>query len=215
MAAHTGSFVLPEQQRMKRQVFVVELPQVLQSWLLHHTLASVQAQVINWMSALYAANHWRFQMWSKLLPEIKQCAKSQYTSYSRKQPANLQDSWLAEYEQASATIGQRFPEVLQNPFVNTERPFMDDLTVRASFSFEGRIGYFTEEDWLTIVERNRQKVVARYQSNLDSGSYSQRTIDQIMKKAETDDLRRAESKPDLWQAWKQAFLERHPLITLL
>lgn len=204
-AVHTDSAQPLEQEKSKRKVFVVEIPQPLHEWLRQNTLANVRSQIVNWMGALYAADHRRFQMWSKLLPEIKQCAKSQYTGYSRKPPDNLQDIRAAEFERAGTSIGGRCPEVLLNPFLNTERPFIEDPEVRASINFQGRLGYFTEEDWLTVVEQDRKKVVARYQSNLDSGAYSQRTIDQIMKHGETDDMSRAESKYDLWQAWLAIF----------
>ena len=185
--------------------FVLELPRPLHRWLSSRTWTEVQAQVLNWMAALYAAHCCRFRVWARVLPEVKRLARAHYTSYSPRQTAELTSVWAAEYDHVVAQSGDLPTGVLSNPFTDNERPYLDSAAVQASYRFPVRAGYFTEEDWLFIVERSRPKLLKRFKGNLDCGVWTPHDLDRQMRDAETDKLYRAESTPELWQGWQQAF----------
>lgn len=185
--------------------FVLELPTPLYQWLSSRSLEEVRAQVLNWLAALYAAHCCRFQLWARVLPEVKRLARARYTPYVPQQAEALTDVWAAEYDRAVAQDGGLPMGILSNPFTDNERPYLDAPQVQAGYRFPVRVGYFSEEDWLFIVERSRPKLIKRFRGNLDCGAWTLRDIDQQMRSAETDKLNRAESIPELWQGWQQVF----------
>ncbi|MCA8833309.1 hypothetical protein [Hymenobacter pini] len=186
--------------------FVVEIPPALQQWLANHSWDAIRAQLVNWLGALHAAHCLRFQMWRKLLPEIKQWAAEHYSPYVARQADELIEVWAREYDHAQQLVGGPTEGVLENPFRDNERPFLDKSDVLASYRFSIRVGYFRADDWLCIVERSRSKVRAYYKSNLESGAWTERTIDQLMQHATTDNMHRSEADAELWQQWRQHFM---------
>ena len=185
--------------------FVLELPQPLHQWLCSRPLEQARVQVINWMAALYAAHCCRFRMWSRVLPEVKRLARERYTPYNPHRADELTHIWTAEYDRAVALDGGLPTGILTNPFKDNERPYLDNALIQASYRFRVRAGYFTEEDWLFIVERSRPKLLKRFKGDLDYGARTLRDIDRQMRDAETDKLNRAEATSELWQGWQRAF----------
>ncbi|GAB3585515.1 hypothetical protein [Hymenobacter daeguensis] len=185
--------------------FVLKMPEPLHAWLAAYSLPEVKAQVINWMAALYAAHCRRDSMWRKLLPEIKHAAIAHYTPYKAKQADELIEVWSRQYDQARRFVGGKACGVLENPFTDNDRPFLESEEVDTSYRFTLRTGYFREDDWLFVVERNRQKLLKYYQSNLDSGVWTARTIDEQMRAIDSETMHRSEARPELWQAWRAHF----------
>jgi hypothetical protein len=181
------------------------MPPPLYQWLATHSLEAVKAHLVNWMAALYAAHCRRDAMWRKLLPEIKRWASAYYSPYVARQANELLAEWARQFSQARRFAGGSASGVLENPFADNERPFLDSPKVITSFRFPVRIGYFREDDWLFIVERDRQKLLNFYKSNLDSGVWTPRTIDEQMRNIDSDHLLRSEAKPELWDAWLRHF----------
>lgn len=179
--------------------FLLELPAPLYTWLKANSWDAIEAQVVNWMAVLYAANCRRDDMLAKLRPTIKQLAL-RYSPFDPRRAEELLARWAAEYDHARQQMTSTYQaDVLRNPFAGTEWPFLDNAAVRASFRFEVRVGYFTEEDWLFIVARDKQKIHKRFPE------WSAWEVTSELKRAEADTLDRTTAEPAMWQAWLRNF----------
>ncbi|UOQ83308.1 hypothetical protein [Hymenobacter sp. 5414T-23] len=185
--------------------FVLAMPEPLRAWLAAYSLDEIKAQVVNWMGALYAAHCRRDSMWRKLLPEIKHAAMAYYSPYRPKQADELIEVWNRQFEQARCFVGGQACGVLENPFADNERPFLDSEEVDQSYRFTVRTGYFREDDWLFVVERDRQKLLKFYKSNIEHGVWTARTIDEQMRNIDSETMNRSEARPEIWQAWHHYF----------
>ena len=180
--------------------FLLELPTPLYAWLKANSWDGIEAQVVNWMAVLYAANCRRDDMLAKLRPAIKQLALARYSPFDPRRAEELVARWAAEYDRKRQQMTSACQaDVLHNPFADTEWPFLDNAAVRASFRFEVRVGYFTEEDWLFIVARDKQKIHKRFPE------WSAWKVASELKRAEADTLDRTTAEPTMWQAWLRNF----------
>jgi len=185
--------------------FVVEMPQPLLRWLAAHSLEDVKGQVVNWMAALHTAHCLRFQMWSKLSPEIRRWASTHYTKYNVRQADALIDVWAREFDSTQHQVGGATPGVLVNPFRDNERPFLDSPEVKASYQFNVRVSYFRKDDWLSIVVRSRAKYRTLFKDSFDSGHWTEAHLDKQLREAASDNMIRVESDRRLWEAWLERF----------
>lgn len=180
--------------------FLLELPAPLYAWLKANSWDGIEAQVVNWMAVLYAANCRRDDMLAKLKPVIKQLALTYYSPFDPRRAEDLVARWAAEYDHERQRLTSTWQtDVLRNPFTGTEWPFLDNAAVLASFRFEVRVGYFTEEDWLFIVARDKQKIHKRFPE------WSAWKVASELKRSEADTLDRTLSDPAMWQAWLRNF----------
>ena len=86
---------------------VLALPAPLWHWLRGHFLAQVYALVANWMAALYASNHGRYELLPSWQKEIKQLAASRYTPFDPGHGDDLTPIWAAEYGEHQKVWGNR------------------------------------------------------------------------------------------------------------
>lgn len=180
--------------------FLLELPAPLHAWLKANSWDDIEAQVMNWMAGLYAANCRRDDMLTKLKLAIKQRALAHYSPFDPRRAEDLVARWAAEYDQQRQQLTSTWQaDVLRNPFTGIEWPFLDDAAVLASFRFEVRMGYFTDIDWAFIVVRDKQKIHKLFPE------WSAGKIASELKRSETDNLDRNLGQPDMWQAWLQHF----------
>lgn len=180
--------------------FLLELPAPLHAWLKANSWDNIEAQIINWMAVLYAANCRRDDMWAKFKPVIKQRALAHYSPFDPRRAEALVARWAAEYDHEQQRLTSTWQaDVLRNPFAGTEWPFLNDAAVLSSFRFEVRLGYFTDVDWAFIVVRDRQIVHKLFPE------WSAGKIISELKRSETDNLNRNLGQPDMWQAWLQHF----------
>lgn len=188
--------------------FLLELPTPLHAWLKMHSWDEIEAQIVNWMAGLYAANYRRDDMLDKLKPTVKQLALSQYSPFNPRRAEELVAQWAAEYDRERQRLTKHEQvNVLRNPFAGTEWPFLDNAEVLASFRFEVRVGYFTEEDWLFIVARDKQKIHKLFPE------WSAWKIASELEWSETDTLARSSAEPAMWQTWLRNFSPAESLLT--
>ena len=200
-AVHTGTFDarLTELGLSLSQVPVVlALPAPLWHWLRAHSLDQVHALVTNWMAALYAANHGRHDLLPAWKSTIKELATSRYASFDPGKVDALTPTWAAQFAREQQRLTHGPPaDVLTNPFTLPDGPSLREPALGGHFCFSLRVGYFSEEDWLTVVVRDLVKLKQRFPSK------SEAQLTALLQQAETDELRRAESCSDLWQGWKR------------
>jgi hypothetical protein len=187
--------------------FLLELPAPLYAWLNANSWDDIEAQVLNWMAVLYAANCRRDDMLTKLKPAIKQLALAHYSPFDPRRAEDLVAQWATEYDNTRQQLtSPGRTDVLRNPFAGTEWPFLEDAAVLTSFRFKVRVGYFTEEDWLFIVDRNKQKVHKRFPD------WSAWKVASELKRAETDTMDYTLAEPAMWQAWLRNFTPTESLL---
>lgn len=175
---------------------VLALPAPLWHWLRAHSLDQVHALVTNWMAAHYAANHGRYDLLPAWKPTIKKLAASQYTPFDPGRVERLTPTWAAEYAREQQRLTHGPPtDVLTNPFTLPDGPSLREPTMGGHFCFSLRVGYFSEEDWLTVVVRDLTKLKQRFPTK------SEAQLRALLLHGETTDLRCAESFSDLWHAW--------------
>lgn len=111
-----------------------------------------------------------------------------------------------EYNKSSFSyINCSPPKFLRNPIRHPDSLRFENGRLRFSPHIRIRIAYFTERDWIFIVERDVQKARVLYKSELDGGRYRNDDIERMMTEAETDTLIRAESDGEIWNNWLYAY----------
>lgn len=97
------------------------------------------------------------------------------------------------------------PKFLKNPIAKSDVVLFDDYGLRYSPLIRIRIAYFTETDWIFIVERDLQKAKQLYKSEIDRDIRKTTDIERMMKDAETDSLDRTESDKTIYNNWLYSY----------
>jgi hypothetical protein len=107
-----------------------------------------------------------------------------------------------EYRNASLRyINCLPPKFLQDPTAKSDVVLFDNYGLRYSPLLKIRIGYFTDIDWLYIVERDLQKAIERYKPEIERRIKSTKDVERIMEHAKTDALNRSESDKEIFSNW--------------
>lgn len=184
--------------------FSVAIQPKLYNWFKNTDLQTIQKQIVSWLTGLYffgpeKRSIMEEQIYSPLLEEIIKNINTYYKDYPNPNFQELIDKILEddnkkeahlleeEYEQKFKNAEQKYldvckniyngkpPEFLISPF---EYEYIEGWSLsKKNFGFEIILSYFNELDW--------EKVFVRKESE--------------------DDLRRVESRSDLWQKWKHIF----------
>jgi len=118
----------------------------------------------------------------------------------------LLEEFETEYYNASISFINCPPPIfLKNPFTNSDIICFDNFSIKNIPNFGFQIAYFTEEDWLFIIERSREKLKQHFKTNLDKGVWLDSDIDRMLEQSETDNLVRAESDKIIWNKWLMSY----------
>lgn len=94
------------------------------------------------------------------------------------------------------------PKKLKNPIAKERIVIFDESGLKYSPLIRVRIGYFTDRDWILIVERNLQEAKKIFKSEIERGTLSNVDIEIMLQKAEIDNLNRSgESDKSMWDKW--------------
>jgi len=111
-----------------------------------------------------------------------------------------------EYKNASLNfINCLPPRFLENPIENNDVILYSDFGIRYSPNIKIKIAYFTDTDWIFIVERDLKKARDFYRSSTERGFMKLSDIDKMMKDAELDTLNRSESDKIIWEKWLYSY----------
>lgn len=128
-----------------------------------------------------------------------------YVELNGEKLEQLEKEWNEEYMLASYKyINCHPPKFLKNPMIKSRVKF-DEYGLRHSPFIRIRTAFFTETDWITIVERSLPKFMNKNRSNIDLGIMTADDVKRILKRSETDDLIRTESDITIWNNWLYAY----------
>jgi hypothetical protein len=192
------------------RLFAFKIKKEFYDWFKNNSIQTIQKQIINWTAAVYLSNHDRRdffenEIYGVVLNEVKNVIKNYYKvdineSYDNSQ--NLYEEVSLEY------INCLPPKFLRNPFLST---FLDRVIHFSDYwpisvpSIKVEIAYFTQTDWVCIVERDQTKFLQMNKGNLERGLMKQADVLRILKESESDDLQRAESKREIFDEWLYAY----------
>jgi hypothetical protein len=205
-------------------LFVIGLPRKLFHWLKNITVATLHKQLLHWHAAYYAFN--TFPEFADealnplILAEVKQILKQFYPD-NYKTEFNLtdiddDDEYKAKREKALKhyyAVSERYtgslpPEFLKNPYREPSSNIKDndyDWGLFPDWQFSILTSYFNVYDWLTIVERSKEKLQEFHRESLEKKLITMKEIDAIFESGVADTMQRAESDSELWQKWKFTF----------
>ncbi len=192
------------------KIFAIEISKYLYTWLKNNDLQTIQKQIINWISALYASNETMQEYISEnvyppVLIEVKNVINNFYlkklshtiTPIHSKTTTNQTNR--TKYQMASLDyVNCHPPKHLKDPFIHRFKIKPSGFGIEYAPQIKIRAAYFTKLDWLLIVDRS-QKKLEEYYKNDESMTISK--IKTMLKEAENDTLNRAESDKDLWNKW--------------
>jgi len=128
----------------------------------------------------------------------------------------LKKSMVDQYKESSLKyINCLPPKFLKNSFelvtqseieYNPYKLKFDSLGVLHSPGIDAKTYYFTETDWIRIVEKNFDKLEKSYDFELKVGAINENEVLELIKSGEKDDLVRTNSERDAWDKFKYMFI---------
>ncbi|MBF9238050.1 hypothetical protein I2I05_11655 [Hymenobacter sp. BT683] len=170
-----------------------------------NTFSAIKAQVVNWMAALYAARYYSSDIWCKLLPDVKRWAKAHYTPRVADPLVELNPVWAQQFRHALQLAGGAAGSILDNPFTDIKRLRTAFEMGKMNYQLPLQIGYLKDQEWLLIVERDRQKINQYYKLFLTLRHMTPDDIDELMRKYAAPYMPSCDSKTQLSRAWQYCF----------
>lgn len=190
----------------------------LQEYFDNYIFAPVLTEVKSVIKNHYSENYFeKYKILSKVVElfeaafdghnnELKYEAYSTFQEKHSKEIENLYAERDSEYTRASSSyINCSPPKHLRNPISENNVLGFYQNRLRYSPHINIRIAYFTETDWIFIVERDINKANQLYKSEQKKGIYSFTDIKKMMTDSEKDTLERAESDKTMWNNWLYSY----------
>lgn len=205
-------------------LFAIGLPKKLFLWLKNVNASVLYKQLLHWHAAYYAftsSHEVAEEEFDQLVHTEVMQILNQYYPGDYKQKFNLENTEdEVEYEAKKAialehyfSVSEKYtgslpPEFLKNPYRDPDSNLAaddNDWGVIPNCKFSVLISYFNTLDWIIIVERSKDKLKEFHKYRLARKSISTKEIEEMIDKADEDNLQRAESNSGMWQKWKHTF----------